>query len=102
MKNPAACVADGDDGCGCVKITAPDTLTGCESIGDGHWRTPYQKELMQAYIDGSWGNLTNAGYYFWSATSYSNATHTGWYFILSNGYTVNDIKTASYGVRCVR
>jgi hypothetical protein len=90
VKNPSACAADGDDGCGCVKIIAPDTLTGCASIGDGNWRTPYQKELMQAYIDGSWGNLTNAGFYFWSATTSSYATQNGWLVVLYPGFTYSN------------
>jgi len=69
------CDSDGDDACRCVKATSTPNITGCEALGDGDWRLPYQKELMQAYIDGSWGNLPNAGSYFWAATTKSDATH---------------------------
>lgn len=81
------CDASGDNACRCVKKTS--SKAGCESIGDGNWRTPYQKELMQAYIDGSWGNLSSAGNNFWSSTTYSNATQNGWTVYLTNGITYN-------------
>lgn len=100
--NPSACAADGDNGCGCVKIVAPDTKVGCESIGDGHWRTPYQKELLQAYIDGAWGNLTNGVFYYWSATTSSGSTSSGWRTVLGVGNTDVTVKTGSVRVRCVR
>ncbi len=67
-ENPGTCVSNGDDACQCVKKAT--SMTGCDALGSG-WRLPYQKELMQAYIDGSWGNLSNAGNYFWSATTRS-------------------------------
>jgi len=104
--NGATCTADGDDGCSCVKKTTGKT--GCEALGDGSWRLPYQKELMQAYINGSSkstvSNLSSTGYYFWSSTTRSTATHHAWSVYLGNGYTRNDTKTnsTSYRVRCVR
>jgi len=104
----------GDDGvcdthnevaCKVVKLTDADPggKTGCDALGCG-WRLPYQKELMQAYIDGSWANLSSAGSYFWSATTVSNLTQFAWYTYLSNGRTYFNTKTngASYTVRCVR
>ncbi len=101
-ENPDACAANGDNGCQCIKKTSSEV--GCESIGDGNWRTPYQKELMLAYIDGSWGNLSSAGNYYWSATTHSYATQNAWYVSLSSGDTSTTTKSnaASYRVRCVR
>ena len=98
--NPGACAVNGDDACQCVKKSS--SKVGCESFGDGNWRTPTQKELMQSYIDGSWGNLSNAGNTFWSSTTYSSGTHGGWLVYLYNGYTVSNNKTSTTKVRCVR
>jgi len=103
----------GDDGvcdlhnevaCKVVKLTDGDAggKTGCEALGTG-WRLPYQKELLQAYIDGSWGNLSNAGSYYWSATTVSSATQSAWVTTLGSGSTGYSSKSgsASYRVRCV-
>ena len=103
VENPGTCVNNGDDACRCVK--KPSGLkVGCEAIGDGGWRLPGQKELMQVYIDGSWGNLSSAGNLYWSATTTSAGTQLAWYVSLLSGYTNNTAKTtaASYRVRCVR
>lgn len=96
------CDTNGEAACKCVKKTSAET--GCEAVGDGNWRLPYQKELMQAYINGSWGNLSSAGNYYWSATTKSNNTHNAWVTGLNSGYTNTTTKTnaASYRVRCVR
>ena len=95
------CNTHGEDACVCIKQPA-GSETGCEAIGDGNWRLPYQKELMQAYINGSWGNLPNAGYYYWSATTLSYYTHVAWQTYLGAGRTNNGNKTNTYGSRCVR
>jgi len=71
----------------------------CSERGNG-WRLPTQKELMQAYIDGSFWNLSQPSYVFWSATE-ASAT-TAWYVSLLNGYTNSSTKTSGYQVRCVR
>ncbi|MDD5693251.1 MAG: DUF1566 domain-containing protein [Patescibacteria group bacterium] len=72
----------------------------CSERGNG-WRLPTQKELMQAYIDGSNFNLSNPGNYFWSATEYSGTN--AWGVVLDNGLTYYSSKsTSSYYVRCVR
>ncbi len=72
----------------------------CSDRGNG-WRLPTQKELMQAYIDGSYFNLTQPSYNFWSATE-ASAT-IAWYVVLNSGTTNNNYKsTYSYQVRCVR
>ena len=72
----------------------------CSDRGNG-WRLPTQKELMQAYIDGSYFNLSQTSYNMWSATE-DSSTHA-WYMYLNDGYTDYDYK--SYDdtyVRCVR
>ncbi len=101
-----ACGTDKEAACFCVKHTGvgEDTKTGCEVYDDGNWRLPTQKELMQSYIDGSWGNLaTAAGAKYWSATTISNTTRNAWPTNQSTGYTYYGTKTtATYSVRCVR
>ncbi|OQB04426.1 MAG: hypothetical protein BWY19_01197 [bacterium ADurb.Bin212] len=72
----------------------------CSERGNG-WRLPTQKELMQAYIDGSFFNLTQPSNAFWSATELS-ATHA-WFVSLYGGATNGTNKsTHSNQVRCVR
>jgi len=66
------------------------------------WSLPHQKQLMQAYIDGSWGNLEGVGRYYWSATTRSDSTTYAWGTYLSYGGTHNGAKTGSDYVRCVR
>jgi hypothetical protein len=72
--------------------------------GQTGWFLPSQKQTMQAYIDGSYGNLETTGVYryYWSATTASTLTTTAWVYYLSNGSTQNTAKTAAYYVRCVR
>ena len=83
----------------CVKLTS--NKTGCAAYDDGNWRLPTQKELMQAYIDGSYGNLSSpAGY--WSSTTQSGHLGYAWFVGLSDGTTYSLTKTSSYYVRCVR
>lgn len=71
----------------------------CSERGGG-WRLPVQKELMQAYIDGSYWNLTQPSNYFWSVTEFdaSNA----WSVRLHYGTTATPTKTSPSQVRCVR
>jgi hypothetical protein len=72
----------------------------CSERGNG-WRLPAQKELMQAYIDGSYFNLSQPSNYFWSATE--NSATSAWYVTLHAGATTYSVKTTSaYQVRCVR
>jgi hypothetical protein len=68
------------------------------------WFLPHQKQLMQAYIDGSYGNLEAASVLrvYWSATTNSNSTSVAWFVGLSNGYTYYYVKTSANLVRCVR
>ena len=71
----------------------------CSDRGSG-WRLPVQKELMQAYIDGSFYNLIAPSAFHWSATEASVAN--AWYTVLSNGYTNDTTKAVAIQVRCVR
>ncbi len=98
--NPGACASNGDPGCKCVKLTTGKT--GCEAQGDGGWRLPYQKELMQAYIDGSSQYLPDNAAYHWSGTTNTTNTQNAWYTNLSNGNTNNNTKTNTNSFRCVR
>jgi hypothetical protein len=69
--------------------------------GASVWRLPTQKELMQAYIDGSYWNLTQPNPNFWSATE-TNAGSNAYYTYLYSGTTSSTTETTSYYVRCVR
>ena len=68
------------------------------------WSLPHQKQLMQAYIDGSYGILesTSVSRTYWSASTVSSSTTNAWYIYLSRGYTTFNAKTGSNYVRCVR
>lgn len=79
-------------------------LCSAGSHGDSGWSLPHQKQLMQAYVDGSYGNLEAAGVNrsHWSQTTYSPSTSNAWYVSLSHGNTNVTSKTSSLYVRCVR
>jgi hypothetical protein len=66
------------------------------------WRLPSQKELQQAYIDGSANNLPNAASNFWSATESTSGAAYAWGVYLSNGGTNYATKVSNYYARCVR
>jgi hypothetical protein len=72
--------------------------------GQTGWFLPSQKQIMQSYIDGSYGNLEATGVYrfYWSASTLSNFTTHAWITYLSNGSTQDNGKSAAYYVRCVR
>ena len=71
----------------------------CSDRGNG-WRLPGQKELMQAYIDGSNFNLVTTAANHWSATEGSGTY--AWNVTLSTGYTTTNPNGNAYQVRCVR
>ena len=71
----------------------------CSDRGDG-WRLPTQKELMQAYVDGSYWNLSQPAANHWSVTESSDTI--AWYVYLSYGTTSGNTKSNANGVRCVR
>jgi hypothetical protein len=72
----------------------------CAAQSNG-WRMPTQKELMQAYIDGVYFNLTTTNFSFRSATE--NSTTTVWSVFLATGTTSNSsTKSGTSVLRCVR
>jgi hypothetical protein len=78
--------------------TAVQLCSGMD--GGGIWRLPSQKELMQAYIDGSYFNLTNPSSDYWSSTiMYSGSA---FYVNLGVGYAVTQPYSSGLSVRCVR
>jgi hypothetical protein len=69
------------------------------------WSLPHQKQLLQAYINGSYGNVEAAGTnrFYWSATTQSDATTGAWRSSLASALTSTASKsTATPFVRCVR
>ena len=91
----------GEVACQCVKSVS--AKTGCEGYDDGNWRLPYQKEWMQAYIDGYGAHLSNTAIDFWSSTTRisTNDTHRAWYQF-KNYLNYSKLKTDTVGMRCVR
>jgi hypothetical protein len=84
-----------------IAVGNKTAITLCSGMnGGGVWRLPTQKELMQAYIDGSYFNLTNPSNSFWSATQSSSTN--AWYVALSSGGTGYNAFATLYSVRCVR
>ncbi|MDP3901552.1 MAG: DUF1566 domain-containing protein, partial [bacterium] len=58
--------------------------------GETGWRLPHQKQLMQAYINGSFANIADISVWMgsmWSATTVSWNTDYAWQVHLSHGYT---------------
>jgi len=74
-------------------------ITLCSGMGDG-WRLPTQKELMQAYVDGSRFYLSQMSVVMWSATE--NSSSLAWNVTLGTGRTNASAKTTVAGLRCVR
>ena len=66
------------------------------------WRLPTQKELIQAYIDGSANNIPNSGNLFWSSTEVYNSQSRAWVMYLNIGGAGTNTKSANGTVRCVR
>lgn len=72
------------------------------------WNLPHQKQLLQAYIDGSYGNLEPQGVYryYWSNTyvSFGTNDHARWVWLvnLSDGYAFDNKRTEAHSIRCVR
>ncbi|MFH0891398.1 MAG: DUF1566 domain-containing protein [Candidatus Falkowbacteria bacterium] len=64
-----------------------------DGVDENDWRLPTQKELMQAYLDGSNTNLPNSGHFFWSATESSYAlADMAWYVDLGSGLSLEEYK----------
>ena len=82
-----------------IAVGNKTAITLCSGMGNG-WRLPTQKELMKAYVDGSYFSLTQTAVRLWSATQYD--TSSMWTVYLNNGTTVNLTKGSGYSIRCVR
>jgi hypothetical protein len=108
------------NGVGCTSLSdaAPTTYTWDNSgpnnnsltasqLCSGHagWSLPHQKQFMQAYIDGSYGNLEaiTVNRPYWSATTQASSPTGAWATYLSIGGTGTTSKAVNGGyVRCVR
>lgn len=96
---------EGGHGNMCVKNSAPNPNTGCEA--NTNWYVPHQKQLMQAYIDGSYGPMepkgvsSGASRIYWSATTFSNPLSNAFTVRLTSGHTGGNAKTSGFKVRCV-
>lgn len=71
--------------------------------GESGWFLPHEKQLLQGYINGAYGNLVDLAAYscYYSATVVSHSTSV-WYICLNNGRSNYATKTEPWGVRCVR
>ncbi len=91
-----------------VATTTPGIYTFCGGGDHGEvgWSAPHQKQLMQAYIDGSYGNLEAGGVVdrdYWSATTLSDNPTYAWNVFLSSGSTILNTKVSNSNyVRCIR
>lgn len=91
-----------------VRPTGGNAIGFCDALntasfgGYSDWYLPTQKQLQQAYIDGSANNLPNPGYNFWSSAEHYVGTADAWLVYLDYGYTYFNTKVTSHYVRCVR
>ena len=79
-----------------------DELARRKYAGVSSWKLPTQKQLMQAYIDGS-SSLTDSSSYFWSGTEFFGDSKRAWVVNLLAGDVASSPKenTASNFVKCV-
>ena len=104
-------------GCSSFSDSSPATYSWDSSGGNNNsrtasqlcsdqsgWSLPHQKQLMQAYIDGSYSNLETAGTSrnYWSATAVSADGTKSWYTNLSTGEILGDTRTNTAYIRCVQ
>lgn len=95
-------VTDGSRPTGGNAIGFCNALNTANFGGHNDWYLPTQKQLMQAYIDGSANNLPNPDNYFWSSSELSWDSTYACFVALHYGYTNYPTKVASINVRCVR
>ena len=88
-----------------IAVGNKTATTLCSGMGNG-WRLPNQKELMQAFIDGAYFNLTQSGNGFWALTQAVPNYDYGFWFVwsvrLDSGVAFLDFYTPARQVRCVR
>lgn len=94
--------ADGSRPTGGFAVGFCDALNTANFAGYADWYLPTQKQLMQAYVNGSANNLPNPGNYFWSSTEHYGSTAVAWLVYLGFGFTDANTKVTSNYVRCVR
>ena len=94
--------ADGSRPTGGDAIGFCNALNSANFGGYNNWYLPTQKQLQQAYIDGSANNLSNPDYYFWSSSEKSWDSTNAWSVYLGSGPTTYLTKVNSTYVRCVR
>ena len=82
-----------------IAVGNKTAITLCSDRGNG-WRLPTEKELTQAFIDGSYWNLTQSENSFWSATKYDGTNAL--FVSLDSGSTIYNANTTAHQVRCVR
>ncbi len=73
--------------------------------GEAGWFLPHQKQLLQLYIDGGYGNLeaTGVSRSYWSATTKSSSTSNAIVLTLGTGAADIAVKiTDANYVRCIR
>ena len=105
LSNSFANATDGVRPTGGNSIAFCNTLNSAGTTGFGgyaNWYLPTQKELQQAYIDGSNHNLPSPGNYFWSSTEDYGYPDYAWTVTLNYGHTSSNTKTTASYVRCVR
>ncbi len=86
------------------------TVCSSGAHGKSGWSLPHQKQLMQAYINGAYGNLEDTGgniygtRLYWTATYSTNFASTfAWAVNLARGLTsIYNAETANNYVRCIR
>ena len=83
------------------KATGTGAVGFCEVLaraaygGRRNWRLPTQTQLMQAYVDGGAGKLTENPRYFWSATEFFSDKTRAWRVNMAAGDVTSAPKTDS-------
>jgi|GEM_PF-2359645 len=101
-------ISDTDDGLDAEGGAAVDfcEALALDSNGDGtdetDWYLPSQKELMQAYINGSANHIPEPALYYWSSTESSSSSSYALLVTLANGNPLHTTKANLYYARCAR
>lgn len=77
-------------------LTAPQLCPGSKEARP--WKLPHQKQLMQAHLDGAYGNMGDT---LWSATQTSGSAANSWYVSLATGNTNLADQSSQYYIRCI-
>jgi len=113
------------DGVGCASFSASaigvttysqsnvgvnnDSKTGMQlctsgNHGESGWFLPSQKQVLQAYVDGYYGNVSLPGEYFalWTATLKSTGLTSAWMLNTSVGWSTYVAASSLATITCVR